>query len=308
MTYRRFEELVIALGIGAVSASLVLSVGGGITAAEIMPELLLLGVLVAAVHWGRRGGFVAAAIAALIDVAYSAPQLTLPIGTDWSAVGLLVTRLAAYGLVGILGGEICVRVRHAFIRLEHEGAFEEWSSLYNQRFFGKQLDVSLSRSERYNEPAAVVLLTISPDHTRSQRPSRQHALVREVATELLDSVRNADVVARLDDGRFALLLPHTPKRSAETVAARVRTSVRLLVSIPDDALAAVVLGAPEDIPALRFLVSQCLADVADQEASGVYSSAASSTRKPADDSTASAPAASTLKMSTAASPEGSTKQ
>jgi diguanylate cyclase (GGDEF)-like protein len=306
MSYRRFEELVIALGVGAVSAALLLSIGGGITAQEIMPELLLLGVLVGAVHWGRRGGFIAAAVASLIDVAYSVPMLMNPTGTDWGTVGLLVARLSAYGIVGILGGEICVRVRHAFLRLEHEGAFDEWSSLYNQRFFGKQLDVAMSRCERYSEPAAVVLLTIAA--SGNLRPSRQHALVREVAAELLDGVRNADVVARLDDGRFALLLPHTPRRAAETVASRVRTSVRLLVSVPDDALAAVVLGAPEDLAALRFLVKQCLRDEDGQDPSGAYSAAGSSTRKPAEESTSSAPAASTLNMSTAAVPDGSTKQ
>ena len=54
----------IALGVRAVSAALLLlSLSGGLTAAEIMPELLLLGVLVGAVHWGRRGGFIAAAVA-----------------------------------------------------------------------------------------------------------------------------------------------------------------------------------------------------------------------------------------------------
>ncbi len=307
MAYRRFEELVIALGIAAVSAALLLSVGNGLTSVEVLPELLLLTVLVGAVHWGRRGGFIAAAIASFIDVAYSAPLLAAPAGPDWSTVGLLVTRLAAYGLVGILGGEICVRVRHAFMRLEHEGAFDEWSSLYNQRFFGKQLDTAIARAARYNEPASVVLLTISTSHTQGQRASRQRAVVREIAAELLDGVRNADVVARLNDGRFALLLPHTPKRAAETVASRVRTSVRLLVSIPDDALAAVVLGAPEDLPALKFLVGQCAADEG-QDGSTAYNSAASSTRKPAEDKADAAPAASTLKMSTAASPEGSTKQ
>jgi diguanylate cyclase (GGDEF)-like protein len=228
-----------------------------------------------------------------------------PVGPDWATVGLLVARLAAYGIVGILGGEICVRVRHAFLRLENEGAFDEWSSLYNQRFFGKQLDVAVSRCERYSEPAAVVLLTITG--AASQRPSRQHALVREIAAELLDGVRNADVVARLDDGRFAMLLPHTPKRAAETVASRVRTSVRLLVSVRDDGIAAVVLGAPEDVPALKFLVQQCLREVDGQDASGVYSSSAASTRKPAADSASPAPGASTLNMSTAASPDGSTK-
>ncbi len=303
MGYRRFEELVIALGVAAVTATMLLSLEGGLTAQEVMPGLLLLGVLIGAVHWGRRGGFIAAALAALIDVAYSVPMLSRPAGTDWATVGLLVARLAAYGLVGILGGEICVRVRHAFIRLDNEGAFEEWSSLYNQRFFGKQLDVALSRSERYSEPAAVVLLTLTPRNAR--RPARQHALVREVAAELLDGVRNADVVARLDDGRFALLLPHTPKRAADSVAARIRTSVRVLVSAADDELAAVVLGAPEDIRALQFLVQQCLRQT-DQEPSGAYNSPASSTRKPAEESASSAPEASTLKMSTAASPEGST--
>ncbi len=306
MTYRRFEELVIALGVAAVSAALLLSLPGGLTAAEVLPELLLLGVLVGAVHWGRRGGFTAAAIAALIDVAYSVPLLSQPAGTDWATVGLLVTRLAAYGIVGILGGEVCVRVRHAFIRLENEGSFDEWSSLYNQRFFGRQLDVAISRCERYNEPASVVLLTISPGY-EAKRPARQHAIVREIAAELLDGVRNADVVARLDDGRFALLLPHTPKCAAENVGSRIRTAVRLLVAMPDDGLASVVLGAPEDIPALRFLVQQCVRDLADQDGSGSYSSEASSTRKPAEASASPAPGASTLNMSTAASPDGSTK-
>ena len=98
-------------------------------------------------------------------MAYSVPQLTQVVGPDWATVGLLVARLAAYGLVGILGGEICVRVRHAFMRLQNEGAFDEWSSLYNPRFFAKQLDVAISRCERYSEAASVISLSSFPSST-----------------------------------------------------------------------------------------------------------------------------------------------
>ena len=68
MKYSRFETLVLAVGVAAVIGSLFFSMGAAPILEEIIAQFLLLGVLVGAVHWGRKGGFLAATVASLICI------------------------------------------------------------------------------------------------------------------------------------------------------------------------------------------------------------------------------------------------
>lgn len=307
MSYRHFEQLVIGVGALAILGPALLTLRSGFSAIELFAQVLLFIVLVCAVHWGRRGGFIAAAIASLVYVAVRVPLMTLA-GLTPDVYVMLVSRIAAFGLVGIGGGEIFSRIMYFFARLEDSNAIDDWSGVYNQRFAARQLQVSIGRCTRYGEPFSLLLLKLSDSLLADLRSSRQRSLVRAVANHIREDVRMVDEVARLADGTFLVLFPHTPKDGAIVAAERVGRTVRTAIGARDEAVKATVLGCAQDAEQIDALLTSISPTDDDQDSSSSYSSDASSTRNPADSSTSSAPAASTLNMSTAAAPEGSTKQ
>lgn len=175
-------------------------------------------------------------------------------GVSVDVLRLVLVRMGTYGLVGIVGGEICGRIKYFFVRLEDSLAIDEQSRVYNQRFVAQLLRSSLSTFQRYGAPFSVVVVALSPALTEALRPGKAAMLVRTVANTIRNDLRLVDEVGRLDDGRFLLVLPHTPKSGAEIAADRVRTGVRDAVGAKDDSVTALVMGAAEDTDEIRTLL------------------------------------------------------
>lgn len=255
MNYSRFEQLIIGIGSVSVLGTLAISMrSGGPGVVEVVAQLLLIGVLVAAVHWGRRGGTIAAVVASFVYVAMHVP--TLSSGRNAEDLFIMVVHIASYGLVGIVGGEVCGRVKYIFARLDDSNAIDDWSRVYNQRHAVHVIDQARARYARYGEDFSVVVISLASALTADLRPARQRTLVRAVANHLRDDVRMIDEVARLDDGRFAVLLPHTPKGGGLVVSERVAAGVRRAVGARDESVKYVCYGAAEDTIALDALSSE----------------------------------------------------
>lgn len=253
MPYRRFEQLVISLGAVSILGALVLSLQEGSNGLlEISAQLLLLGVLMAAVHWGRRGGTLAALAASLVYVAIQIPVLSASGLTTGDAL-VLVVRIATFGLVGIVGGEVCARIKYVFARYDDSNSIDEWSRVYNQRYAALSIERARERYARYGEPFVLVLIRLSNALTADLTPSRQRTLVRAVASHLRNDVRMVDEVSRLDDGRFCILLPHTPHAGGVVVMERVVAGVRRALGAKPESVLAECLGAAEDTFALSAL-------------------------------------------------------
>lgn len=307
MTYTRFEQLVLGIGAAAILGSLALSLPAGDTdLVEVFAQVMLIGVLFAAVTWGRRGGMAAALVAAAVYVVARIPLLASGDITG-PALVMLITRLLSFGLVGILVAESCARLKYALARLEGQSALDDWSRVYNQPYIHSELVQACGRFRRYQEVMSVVVVEISSSVLADLAPARQRTVVRGIAEHIRADVRMVDEVARADDGRFLALLPHTPKAGGVIVTERLVRGVRSAVGARDEAVRVTCLSLPEDETAIDALIASLAPEPA-QDSSGAYSSAGESTRKPAAASTASAFSSSTLNTSTAASPEGSTKQ
>ena len=67
----------------------------------------------------------------------------------------------------------------------------------------------------------MVLIAQAPSHNDGA-PTRQRAVVRTVANYLRGDVRMVDEVARLDDGRFLVILPHTRREGGRVVMRATR--------------------------------------------------------------------------------------
>ncbi len=93
------------------------------------------------------------------------------------------------------------------------------TGLFNERFFMATLEKRVSAARRGLRPLGLVLLEVvtdvSSDHPRPSDPAI-------VAAALVHTLREADTVAHLDDGRFAVLLEDTPENGSIWTIERVR--------------------------------------------------------------------------------------
>ncbi len=256
MPYARFEKLVIAVGFAAIAGSLFFSYQGTVVIEEIVAQLLLLGVLIGAAHWGRNGGFIAALLASLIYIMMRIPLVIESEGLTGDIAALLAVRVLSYGLVGIVGGELCSRLKYLFARLESSSSVDDWSQVYNQQFITRALETVLGQFDRYHSPFSVVLVEIAPALTAELRPSRHRMLVRGVANHIRNDIRLVDEVGRLDDGRYLIVLPHTPRDGALVAAERVSAGVADVLGAKPDSVTITLLSAPEDRATIAELATE----------------------------------------------------
>ena len=261
MKYSRFEQLIIGVGGLAILGSLAISLqSGGPGLVEVVAQLLLFAVLVAAVHWGRRAGMYAALAASLVYVAMRVPVLSSSENLTIEGLIFMVARIAAFGLVGIVGGEVCGRIKYVFARFDDSNTIDDWSRVYNHRYASRAIEQARARYARYGEPFSLVLITLSPAITREMAPQRQRSMVRAVASYLRDDIRMVDEVGRLEDGRFVVLLPHTPRQGGDVVTARLATGVCQTVGAKPESVIAHCMGAAEDTVALAALNDELIGD------------------------------------------------
>lgn len=312
MSYKRFERYAVAIAALAVLSMVAISardLSGN--ASELVAEALMFVVFVAAVHYGRKGGFVAATSASVIYVLVNVPSMTLAHGLTTQILFLITLRVLVFGLIGIVGGEACGRLRLFMTRASNAEIFDEWSRVFNQRYAHTALTRSIAAFERYQQQFTLALITLAPSITANLGPQRVRNIVRSVSKHLRGDVRMVDEVARLDDGRFLVLLQNTSLESGKTATARLTSGVRQLLGAREESVISRCLSPETDAAELKALaeaIAPLDAGSDDQDGSGAYSSAGASDRNPALDSVDSAPGASTLRMSTAAAPDGSTKQ
>ena len=104
---------------------------------------------------------------------------------------------------------------------------DELTGLYNYRLFREHLSRELFRSARNGTPLSLIMIDV--DNFKSYNDSNGHeagnqALVK-VAELLTGLLRKTDIPARYGGEEFALILPATPKTSAQLVAERTREKV-----------------------------------------------------------------------------------
>jgi len=145
-----------------------------------------------------------------------------------------------------------IRVRDRYLELaEHkregvEAALTDGlSGVANNEYFLRRLGGEIARCDRYGLAMTVLIVDLvglpepsevssgddwdSVDDAQFQGPADR--LLKAVGEVLMAHTRSVDLVARLRRSRFAVMLPHTQRRVAETIMARMRTEV---AAIPAD--------------------------------------------------------------------------
>jgi hypothetical protein len=252
MKYSSFERIVLVVSALAVVATVAMSLTAGpISWPELMGQVFVLVVLAAAVHWGRNGGFIAAAVATIVYALFAVPQVAAGRGLQPGTVQLVLVHAVVYAIVGVVGGEVCGRLKYQLASIDGASALDDDTRLYAESVVHGLASGGLARFHRYGTPFSVVELSLSPGLFAELRPVKRRAMLRRVANHVRNDVRMVDDIGRLDDGRFVVLLPSTPGSGAEVVADRLQKGMRDLLSARDDSVTASVFATDQDPEALE---------------------------------------------------------
>jgi diguanylate cyclase (GGDEF)-like protein len=100
------------------------------------------------------------------------------------------------------------------------------TGLLNATAWQREADAEVARAQRTSSPLALLLVDV--DHFKRVNDSHGHLIgdevLRALATELRQQVRESDVVGRFGGEEFTVLLPRTDDAGAYGIAERLRTS------------------------------------------------------------------------------------
>ena len=111
--------------------------------------------------------------------------------------------------------------------LEKLAGIDELTGLYNLSSFKKQGDKALSMSVRHRLDLSVVYFEIDTFSSIKEKHGKKisERLLIEICNRLSNSFRDEEILARIDDARFALLLPMTNRTKARIAVNRVQQSL-----------------------------------------------------------------------------------
>ena len=101
---------------------------------------------------------------------------------------------------------------------------DQLTTLYNYRYFLRQLEIEMERVKRTERPCS--LLIIDLDHFKPVNDRFGHEtgnqVLRSVAAVIRESARSVDIAVRYGGDEFAVIMPDTAAKQAFTLAERIR--------------------------------------------------------------------------------------
>jgi diguanylate cyclase (GGDEF)-like protein len=109
---------------------------------------------------------------------------------------------------------------------------DELTGVFNSLYFMTRLEEEVKRSERYLRDVTVVIFHV--DSAFEPESEEDNELMRAVARVLRRNSRASDILARVEYGKFSILMPETRQDDAGRAAGRLKTQVEeYLVSMGD---------------------------------------------------------------------------
>ncbi len=128
---------------------------------------------------------------------------------DWATQ---VSRLVLLAVATLLAVAIVLRSQ----RLRRQSRSDRLTGLPNRSFFDERVQAELSRARRYGEPVSLAMIDI--DHFKKFNDTWGHAAgdvaLRGVASAILTSVRQSDLLVRYGGEEFVVLLPGMDRDAA----------------------------------------------------------------------------------------------
>jgi two-component system cell cycle response regulator len=101
------------------------------------------------------------------------------------------------------------------------------TGLYNYRYFAKQLEVELARTQRTGQPCSLIMVDL--DDFKSLNDTLGHdagnRFLVHVSHEMLNKLRPTDIMCRYGGDEFAVIMPATALFDAIRIARRLKRAV-----------------------------------------------------------------------------------
>lgn len=118
-------------------------------------------------------------------------------------------------------------LQQATRKLEENSRRDGLTGLFNRAYWQQRLEEEMHRSQRYGTASSLLLFDI--DHFKRINDTHGHlagdAVLRDVASLVRDTVRDADIAGRYGGEEFGIILPETDATAAKAAAERLRVRV-----------------------------------------------------------------------------------
>jgi diguanylate cyclase (GGDEF)-like protein len=199
-------SIVLILGIGTVGFSLPASVS--------LLIFYLIPVVIATWFVGLRSGVLAAVLSA-ISIAYG----------QWvpSQLALSLWNGGVAGVVGCVVADLIHRIKISSEIERQLSRTDASTGAINRRFFMELLEAEFNRAKRYRFPLTLVYIELDNLAEINQRLGFQRGdeLLYQFVEMMSEELRSNDVVARLSNDEFAMILPQTNDAQAQQVFTRI---------------------------------------------------------------------------------------
>lgn len=164
-----------------------------------------------------------------------------------ACTGILVTVAAAVSPVLLalaLPPVILLQRSLMHAQLKAAARTDSKTGLLNAAAWQREADSEISRANQRNEPVSVLLIDV--DHFKRVNDGHGHLtgddVLRGLAAELRQQVRETDIVGRFGGEEFVVLLPRTDETEACRIAERLRRSAGVVSVLAGDTPVAVTVS------------------------------------------------------------------
>lgn len=101
------------------------------------------------------------------------------------------------------------------------------TALFNRKYFHQRLEKELSAVKRYRHESTALFVEIDryDEIHRDYGELQSHVFLKELASLLVNSVRQSDVITRYENGRYGMIFTHTPENKSMVKAQMIFESV-----------------------------------------------------------------------------------
>lgn len=111
--------------------------------------------------------------------------------------------------------------------LQKEVFTDNLTGLYNDNYFLQRINEEFLRAKRYKNDLSIVLLDVDYFQKMQNEYGNQAGeyILMKIANVILNNTRNSDIIFRIRDNRFGVILPNTDETGAFKEAERIRTAI-----------------------------------------------------------------------------------
>ena len=108
-------------------------------------------------------------------------------------------------------------------------AMDDETGLPNSKALFQSLEPQVSRSRRYNNPLSIIIMRLTSLETLRNKYSDNYSDILVAISQMLnDQMRWADIIGRLSETDFLMVLPETHGDAASDIAEKIRERIEIL--------------------------------------------------------------------------------